>query len=92
MRCPVCRAENVDAVCRRCKADLSLLAGLEESRRGELARSASAIAAGDGQGALRHAEAAHHLMRDAESWRRLAVARLLLRDFAGASACRAGAR
>jgi len=30
--CPCCKATNTAAVCRRCKADLSLLAGIEANR------------------------------------------------------------
>ncbi len=93
MRCPVCRAENaMDAACRRCKADLSLLIAVEEARAIELAKSASAVARQDGVAALRHAEAAHHLRADRETWIRLAVAHLLRRDFGRAVACRAAAR
>jgi hypothetical protein len=40
MRCPVCKAENVqESACRRCKADLSLLRALE-ARRAALLKSA----------------------------------------------------
>jgi hypothetical protein len=93
MRCPVCRAENAeDATCRRCKADLSLLVTLEQARRAALGDAMRAAAAGDGAKALTHAEAAHQLRPDAESWRWLAVAHLLQRDFDGALACRALAR
>jgi len=89
MRCPVCRAENAeDAICRRCKADLSLLVTLEQARRHALAEAAHAAAAGDGERTLRHAEIAHRLRADRESWRWLAVAYLLLRDFGRALAAR----
>jgi hypothetical protein len=91
MRCPVCKAENAenaeDATCRRCKADLSLLVTLEQARRSALAAAAQAAAAGDGWRTLQHAEAAHRLRRDADSWRWLAVGGLLVRDFALAAAC-----
>ena len=87
MRCPVCRAEHVDATCRRCKADLSLLLTLEQSRQHALTQAANAAASGDGQAALQFAENAHHLCRDADSWRSLAVAHLLQRDFTNALAC-----
>jgi hypothetical protein len=30
--CPCCKASNTAATCRRCKADLSLLAGIEANR------------------------------------------------------------
>jgi len=89
MRCPVCRAENAeDATCRRCKADLSLLATLEQARRDALAQAMHAAATGDGVRALALAEAAHQLRPDRETWRWLAVAHLLLRDYARALACR----
>jgi hypothetical protein len=88
MRCPVCRAENADeATCRRCKADLSLLVTLEQARGHALAQAAYAAARGDGARTLQHAEAAHRLRRDHESWRWLAVGGLLVRDFALAAAC-----
>jgi ubiquinone biosynthesis protein UbiJ len=87
VRCPVCRAENVEATCRRCKADLSLLLTLEQARQHALAQAANAAASGDGQAALQFAEDAHSLRRDPESWRWLAVASLLLRDYPRALAC-----
>jgi hypothetical protein len=87
MRCPVCRAENDDVTCRRCKADLSLMAAVDDARQQALAQAAHAAAAGHGMTTLQHAEAAHRLRRDAESWRWLAVGALLVRDFALARAC-----
>ena len=88
MRCPVCRAENAaEATCRRCRADLSLLVTLEQSRRYALDEAAHAAATGDGAATLLHAETAHRLRADSESWRWLAVGGLLVRDFALALAC-----
>ena len=88
MRCPVCRAENgEEAACRRCKADLTLLVTLEETRRHALDQAANAAASGDGAATLVHAEAAHRLRADRDSWRWLAVGGLLARDFALALAC-----
>ena len=87
MRCPVCRAENDDVTCRRCKADLSLLAALEQSRSQVLGRAAHAAAIGDGAAASRQAQVAHELRADSASWRWLAVGALLQRDFARALAC-----
>lgn len=88
MRCPVCRAENAeDATCRRCKADLSLLVTLEQSRRDAINRAMHAAAVGDGASTLQHAEGAHRLRADGESWRWLAVGGLLMRDFELALAC-----
>ena len=87
MRCPVCRAENAqESACRRCRADLSLLRTVEEARQAELARAACAATACDGAATLRHAEAAHHLRPDHDTWRWLAVGYLLQRDFAQALA------
>ena len=87
MRCPVCKAENDDVTCRRCKADLSLLVALEQTRRHALAEAARAAASGDGARTLAHAEAAHRLRADGESWRWLAIGRLLVHDFAIAMSC-----
>jgi hypothetical protein len=88
MRCPVCRAENAeDVTCRRCKADLSLLVTLEQSRHDALEKAVRAAASGDGMRTLQHAEAAHRLRRDPDSWRWLAVGGLLIRDFELALAC-----
>src|SRR5262245_44814493 len=93
MRCPVCKAENAeDATCRRCKADLSLLMEVEQTRGHELARAAQAASDGDGPATLLHAESAHRLKADAESWRWLAVGSLLVRDFGLALACHRQAR
>ena len=84
MRCPVCRAENDGVTCRRCKADLSLLADLEQSRAHALAEAARAASVGDGITTLERAEAAHRLRADRESFRLLALGYLLRRDFAQA--------
>jgi len=87
MRCPVCRAENAEEItCRRCRADLTLMVTLEQTRGGALNAAASAAAAADGLAACRHARAAHDLRPDADSWRWLAVGYLLQRDFAQAMA------
>ena len=82
----------MDTACRRCKADLSLLIVVEETRASALAQAAEAIRANDGDAALQHAETAHHLRADTDSWRRLAIAHLLRRDFERALACRAAAQ
>lgn len=93
MRCPVCRAENAeDTSCRRCKADLSLLVTVEQARRSALTNAMQAAAAGNGVQTLVHAEEAHQLRPDNETWRWLAVGHLLSRDFAQALACRAQIR
>jgi hypothetical protein len=88
MRCPACAAENSQGPqCRRCRADLALLFALEDQRRGVLAAARRHVAAGDGPAALGLAEEAHRLRRDADSWRVLALAHLLRRDFAAAQRC-----
>jgi hypothetical protein len=85
MRCPVCKADNLQGPhCRRCKADLSLLFVLEEQRQWRLAAARRCLRCGDWQAALRHAETAHRLRSDAESRQLAAIAHLLCRNFAGA--------
>ena len=77
MRCPVCRAENTEeTTCRRCRADLSLLAALEQARRADalgvgaharaVARLVSGHAGGGADGAveLRRAEAVEEARGD----------------------------
>ena len=88
MRCPVCKADNIEAPqCRRCKADLSLLLAVER-RRARVMADAVARLTSDPSGALTAADEADRLRRDEDSRRLLAVARLLNRDFAGALALR----
>lgn len=101
IRCPACKAENVQGpTCRRCKADLSLLFALEERRTWTLAEARRLLAAGRKDAADALAEEADWMRGDAESRRMLALTRLMRRDFAWAwtwyqSACapadRAGA-
>ena len=82
MRCPVCRAENNENVaCRRCKADLSLLVALERARCRALEEAARAAASADGARTLEHAEIAHRLRADRDSYRWLAIGHLLRREF-----------
>jgi hypothetical protein len=85
MRCPACKAENVQGPnCRRCKADLSLLFQLEEQRAQALAKARGLLAAGRIRHADALAEEADWLRSDEESRRLRAVLRLVRRDFAGA--------
>jgi hypothetical protein len=85
MRCPVCKAENTQGPnCRRCKADLSLLFVLEESRRRVLAEARCSFAAADWPAAARAASEADRLQSDDESRRLVALTHLLSRDFAAA--------
>ncbi len=86
LRCPVCRADNTAETCRRCRADLSLLAALAAQRRDALARAARAAAAGDGAAAMRHAQAAREYGAGADAFRWLAVGSLLQGDYARALA------
>ena len=83
LRCPVCKAENdAPPACRRCKADLSLVFGLEEDRASALAKARRALAAGRWGEALVAATRADGLRRDEESGRLIAVAALLNGDHA----------
>jgi hypothetical protein len=84
IRCPVCRAENTGPSCRRCRADLSLLAKLEEKRERFVAAATRHIARAEDSAPVRLAQQAHQLRRAEDSRRLLAVALLLRRDFAGA--------
>ncbi len=85
MRCPVCKAENtLGPLCRRCKADLTLLFQLEEQRDRLLNTARSGLASGERAEALEQAESGDWMRRDPESMRLLALAHLLNRDFASA--------
>lgn len=85
MRCPVCKAGNLQGPqCRRCKADLSLLFALEEQRQRTLAEARHCLRRGEWQKAARHTQTADWLHSDEEARRLAAVAHLLERDFAGA--------
>jgi hypothetical protein len=81
MRCPVCRAENEDPTCRRCRADLSPLIALESQRAHELGAAAVAAAQGQGAEVVYHAELAQRLRSGADALRWLALGHLLQRDF-----------
>jgi hypothetical protein len=88
MRCPVCRADNGAAItCRRCRADLGMLVTLEKQRRAALAKARQALARNDTAAVLTWAGHAHQLRSDEDSWRLLAWAHLLRRDFPTASRC-----
>lgn len=87
LRCPVCRADNVQGpACRRCKADLSLLFTVEAQREQALAEAGRLAAAADANGLLAQARRADRLRSDAQSRRLLALAHLLRRDFPAALA------
>lgn len=88
MRCPVCKADNLQGPqCRRCKADLSLLFALEEQRQRRLAEARRWLIRGEWQEAARHAEAANWLRCDEDSLQSTAVTHLMNRNFAGAWLC-----
>jgi len=85
IRCPACRAENTSGpLCRRCRADLSLLFELEERRARALAAAARYACLGEGTAATHFACQAHWLRRGEDSWRLVVLGQLLERDFAGA--------
>jgi hypothetical protein len=82
MRCPVCKADNTGGpVCRRCKADLSLLLDLERLRDGCLGEARRHLHAANYPEARRLAARADDLRTDAESLQLLGLTSLLCRDF-----------
>jgi hypothetical protein len=88
MRCPVCKADNLQGPqCRRCKADLSLLFELEDQRRQALVEVQRCLHQGEWREATRQAETADWLRGDEETKRLAALAHLLEGDFAGAWRC-----
>jgi hypothetical protein len=88
MRCPVCKADNLQGPqCRRCKADLSLLFALEEQRRRTLAEARRCLRHGAWRAAANHIKTADWLRGDEESQRLTAVAHLLEGHFAEAWHC-----
>jgi hypothetical protein len=89
MQCPACKAENAQGpLCRRCKADLSLLFRLESQRDWALNASRSSLRNGDLVEAGRLAVHADWLRTDTESTRLIAVVAVLSRDFDRAFRCR----
>jgi hypothetical protein len=85
LTCPACRAVNdAGPVCRRCRADLSLLVAVEARRAAELAEGRMQLAQGDVEAAFSSARRADELRRGADSARLAAIAALLKRDFAAA--------
>src|SRR5262245_5707238 len=88
MRCPVCKAENATGpLCRRCRADLSLLFALEAQRARLIADAQSAAGRGDGDETVRLATAAQRLRGGDDTRRLLAVGHLLRGAFAEAWQC-----
>ncbi len=83
MRCPVCKADNLQGPqCRRCKADLSLLFALEDQRWRTLAEAQRCLLRGEVGEAIQRIEAAGWLRDDEKSRRLAALAHLLAGDFA----------
>ena len=84
LTCPCCRASNASAVCRRCRADLSLLAALETRRECHVTLAKRFAADGRPAEALRQVDQAARL-RPAADVKHLRAALLLLAgDFAAA--------
>lgn len=79
--CPVCKAENAGASCRRCKADLSMLIGLADRRGDLLAAARQAYDQARLADARRLAVAANDDRQDGESLRWVAMLQLLHGDF-----------
>jgi len=83
--CPCCRTSNETATCRRCKADLSLLAAVEARRQYLIEEARSAL------GERRSADAALNEaagLRDGNDVAQLrALAALLHGDYEGAMTC-----
>lgn len=85
MRCPLCRADNTEGpVCRRCRADLSLLFDLDRQRAGRLQAAREHAQDGDWHAALSAAVEAQTLRRDTDAQQLICLCRLMLGDFAGA--------
>ena len=85
MRCPLCRATDIRTEqCRRCKADLTLLAQLERDRAKVLAAAEWHLGRGEADEGLADAKLANELRGDSDSFRLLALASMLKMDFAGA--------
>jgi hypothetical protein len=85
LRCPVCRAElNDSPQCRRCRADLALLAAVEQQRRGLLARAREQLREGRPSAAHSLVEQAAALQPAADGHQLAALAHLLRRNFSAA--------
>jgi hypothetical protein len=85
IRCPACMAENVvGPLCRRCRADLSLMFTLENNREIILADARKAADEGAIDSAMQHARAADEMRQGADSRRLLALMSLFAGDFPSA--------
>lgn len=82
INCPVCRAaEQTGPQCRRCRADLSLLVGLETRRSELMARARHLVQQKDWHRAVDIVEEANSLRQDFESQQTLAVLAVLRHDY-----------
>ena len=79
--CPACRAENSDRVCRRCRADLSLIWDLEAQRQRLLADACDALRRHDSSRAIDIAQSARHLRDGPDAARLIACANLIRGKF-----------
>ena len=86
MNCPVCRAENTERTCRRCRADLGMLFDLEATRDHLLSQVEEAWRSHNRFAARRFALDAARLRNGSDTDRWLAVTSLATRDFKRASA------
>jgi hypothetical protein len=86
LRCPVCRADNSERTCRRCRADLGLLWDVRAARTEALARARKAWLEGDAATAHEAAAEAARLEAGADTWRWAAVTALAQGDFVAALA------
>jgi hypothetical protein len=80
--CPVCRQRNEQPpLCRRCKADLSLLFALEAQRTRALTTGFRALAEGNADEALTQADRTEEMRIGTDARRLRALAHLLRREF-----------
>jgi hypothetical protein len=77
LTCPCCRATNETADCRRCKADLSLLAAVEKRREYHLRIARRYAADLKTQDALSHVQSANQLRPGTDTQQLLAALLLL---------------
>lgn len=82
--CPCCRASNETPMCRRCKADLTLLVAVETRREYLIEETRFALSRG-GEALPRIAEA-ESLRSGSDTAQLRALAALLAGDYAGALA------
>ncbi len=84
MRCPVCRADNTETTCRRCKSDLTLAVAVEEQRKFALSQARQALRDNDWAGVVQHASTALSLRQGKDAAQLVCVGYFGLRDFARA--------